>query len=172
MATYVDLNTVNNPTTGQPAPASWGDQIRENFEFLIDPPACSVYNNTTQSISDGSSTALTCNSEYFDNASWHSTVSATSRLTAPIDGRYLCVATIQWATNATGWRQLTFRVNGTTSYLCVQFAAVGASHTVIQSGNKLLPLTAGDYVEAIGFQDSGGSLNVTTLELGATFLTR
>jgi hypothetical protein len=29
---YVDLNTIHNPATGGVPPATWGDQIRDNFE--------------------------------------------------------------------------------------------------------------------------------------------
>ncbi len=29
---YVDLNTIHNPATGTIPPATWGDQIRDNFE--------------------------------------------------------------------------------------------------------------------------------------------
>ncbi len=31
---YVDLNTIHNPSTGVSPPASWGDQVRDNFEFF------------------------------------------------------------------------------------------------------------------------------------------
>lgn len=31
---YADLNTIHNPSTGTSPPASWGDQVRDNFEFL------------------------------------------------------------------------------------------------------------------------------------------
>lgn len=31
---YADLNTLHNPSTGVAPPASWGDQVRDNFEFF------------------------------------------------------------------------------------------------------------------------------------------
>lgn len=31
---YVDLNTIHNPATGTAPPATWGDQVRDNFETL------------------------------------------------------------------------------------------------------------------------------------------
>lgn len=31
---YADLNTIHNPASGVAAPASWGDQVRDNFEFF------------------------------------------------------------------------------------------------------------------------------------------
>lgn len=31
---YADLNTIHNPSTGVAPPASWGDQVRDNFEYF------------------------------------------------------------------------------------------------------------------------------------------
>ena len=45
---YVDPQTIDNPTAGNPIPAAWADQVRNNLEFLIAPPTCSVYTNPTQ----------------------------------------------------------------------------------------------------------------------------
>lgn len=172
MATYVDLNTVSNPTAGQPITAAWGDQVRENCEFLIDPPACSVYSASAQSVATGTtSVALLAGSEYFDNAAMHSTASNTSRITAPIDGRFLVTATVQFAANATGNRRMAFRVNGTTTY---ESTLVGgtATNSIVTTAARMFTLSATDYVECVVWQTSGGNLNVTLLELAATFLTR
>src|SRR5678815_101030 len=71
--------------------------FRNNGEFLIDPPAFSVFNSTAQSVADATATALTADSESFDNAAWHSTGSNTSRATCTTAGRYLPFATVQYA---------------------------------------------------------------------------
>ena len=34
MPTYADLNTIHNPATGTSPPASWGDQARDNDQYL------------------------------------------------------------------------------------------------------------------------------------------
>lgn len=31
---YADLNTLHNPSTGVAPPATWGDQVRDNFEYF------------------------------------------------------------------------------------------------------------------------------------------
>lgn len=31
---YVDLNTLHNPATGTSPPASWGDAVRDNFDYF------------------------------------------------------------------------------------------------------------------------------------------
>ena len=33
---YADLNTLHNPSTGTAPPASWGDQVRDNFVYFND----------------------------------------------------------------------------------------------------------------------------------------
>jgi len=169
---YADLNTLHNPSTGTAPPASWGDQVRDNLEFLIDPPACSVYHNTTQSLANDTTTALLANSEYFDNASMHSTASNTSRITIGTDGRYLFYATVTFAADGTGRRLVYLRVNGTTSYLLNSIAPPASPTTCVVPVIKSLPLVATDYVEVLANQNSGGALNTTLSEFYAKFETR
>ncbi len=46
---YLDLNVISNPTPGQPLPAAWGDQVRDNFDFLVNgvPRVRAVATSTT-----------------------------------------------------------------------------------------------------------------------------
>lgn len=168
---YTDPNTVHNPATGTVAPAAWGDVVRDDLEFLIDPPACSVSNSSSQSIASGSSVVLNANTEAFDNDAMHSTVTNNSRVTAQTAGRYLLVSTVQFAANGTGRRGVNFLVNGTTNFSAA-FAAPLAANAIIVPGIRLVTLAATDYVEARAFQDSGGALNVDLIEFAVTFLTR
>lgn len=169
---YSDLNTIHNPTAGQVPPASWGDQIRDNFEFLIDPPACSVYHSTTASVSDATTTSLNANSEYFDNDSMHSTSTNTSRITIQTAGRYLFFATVQFAADTDGVRNVKFRINGSTEYECVQVPAVSAVNSIVLTATRAFVCSASDYVETRVYHTAGNALNVTLLEFGATWLTR
>lgn len=169
---YSDLNLIHNPATGTIPPASWGDQVRDNLEFLIDPPACSVYGSAAQSIADSTTTVLLANSENFDNASMHSTSSNTGRITGTTAGRFLVFSTVQFDANATGVRNLSFLVNGTTTVQCMQVLSGTAVSSIVLTATRALTLAAGDYVECRGRQTSGGSLGVTLLEFGVTYLTR
>ena len=147
-------------------------QARNNDEFLIDPPACSVFNSAAVSVATGtSSTALTANSEQFDNNAMHSTATNTSRITIQTAGRYLFVATVAFAANATGNRRLAFRVNGSTVY---ESTLVGgtATNSIVLTAPRMLTLAAADYVEALIWQTSGGNLDVTLHEFACTFITR
>jgi hypothetical protein len=172
---YVDLNTIHNPATGTIAPASWGDQARDNFEFLIDPPMCSVYASTAQAVATGTSTALTADSENYDSDAMHSTVSNTSRITAQEDGRYELTAMVFYAAG-TGRRVTSFLVNGTTALngdsrvSAVTGGAAGVTDQV--SISRTVTLTAGDYVEVRVNQNSGGNLNVTLDEFTVKFEAR
>lgn len=170
---YVDLNTIHNPATGLAAPAAWGDQVRDNLEFLIDPPVCSAFHDTTQIVATSTFTTLNANSEQFDNDGMHSTVSNTSRLTAVTAGRFLIAITIAFQASTTGSRALAWRLNGAGSDF--QRAAVPAAtagvETVLSTCFPLV-LGVGDFIEARAWQNSGGNLNVTLVDLTAMFLTR
>lgn len=170
---YVDLNTIHNPTTGGVPPASWGDQVRDNCEFLVDPPAASVYNSAAVSLTSGTQTAMNADSEFFDNASMHSTSVNTSRITFGTAGRYLLVTTVNFAANATGLRAVRFLVNGTTALQGIKVPAVtDGSETTLVTATRLYTFAATDYAEVQARQLSGGALNATLEEFGATFITR
>jgi hypothetical protein len=171
---YADLNSIHNPATGTIAPAAWGDQARDNFEFLIDPPACSVHSiGTPQSLTSNVLTALTAPNENFDNDAMHSTVSNTSRITGQTAGRYLFIANVSFAANATGGRLLDMAVNGATlTGSGMQFTSTGAGTPINLTYARMITLAVGDYVEARARQVSGGALNVELIEFGATFMTR
>lgn len=168
---YSDPNLTHNPSTGAVAPASWGDVVRDDLEFLIDPPTCSVFNSAAQSVADNTSVALTANSENFDNDTMHSTVTNTSRIAATTAGRYAVNAAVANAANGVGRRALDLRVDGTTVYNIDARLPISTNSMAV-TGMRLLTLAASQYVEAMVLQNSGGALNVTLNEFGAVFLTR
>lgn len=169
---YADIATIQTIATGQPFLAATLQQIRDNDEHFADPPACSVYNSTTQSIGNASNTVLTANSENFDNDSMHSTASNTSRITIQTDGRYLFSGTVLFAANATGARSVGFLVNGTTAYIATSTTNIGGSLAMGVSGMRAIVLAAGDYVECRAYQSSGGNLDVTLTEFACFWMTR
>lgn len=164
---FVDPDTVSDPTTGQPITAAWGDQVNANQNYLAtDRPHCSVYNSTTQSIATAPTyTAITADSELSDIGGMHSTVTNTSRVTIPTGegGLYRVFATVQFDSNATGYRHVEFFVDATTQYPCDQVPAVNGAVTII-SAARSMSLAAGSYVEVRCRQSSGGNLNVTLLD--------
>ena len=171
--TYTDANTIHDPTTGQVIPAAWGDQIRANQEFFVDPPACSIYSATAQTVANGAATGvdLVAASENFDNDSMHSTSSATERITCQTAGRYLLVATVNFASNTSGSRRVAFLLNGATTY-GASVAAPAPTNSTVLTAVRAIILVAGDYVTCNVWQTSGGNLDVTLVEFAATYLTR
>jgi hypothetical protein len=170
---YVDPNTIHNPTTGSVAPAAWGDVVRDDLEFLIDPPVCSLSGAAT-SAANLTIVTLTCNTEIFDNDAMHSTVTNPTRITAQTAGRYDITAVVRYDfTAGGGGRLLQFFHNATTQYNVAQVASttVASRDTIISGGRKIV-MAAGDFVEVRARQDSGGTINVTVDEFAATFLTR
>lgn len=145
------------------APNDTAKFLRGDATWAAAAPAFSgvaVYNTATQSINSATQTAVTWDTELLDTASYHSTVSNTSRLVAPTTGKYLITASVEFATSATGQRYLKIWKNGSTTDL-----AFDSQHGVLTYQTSLectlvLALTAGDYVEAVVYQDSGGALNI------------
>lgn len=166
---YVDPNTIHNPATGTVAPASWGDTVRDDLEFLVDRPGCAVYNSTTQNVSTSSNTTLTADSELYDLDSMHSTVTNTSRITATTAGKYRIGALVEWDSDATGRREVYLLVNGSTVHtLTIGNAVAGMT----QNGTKILTLSAGDYVEVRVWQNSGGTRTPTLRQFSAQHVAR
>lgn len=169
---YSDPQLTHNPATSTIAPAAWGDVIRDDLEFLIDPPTCSVYNSAAVSVPTSTGTTLNANSENFDSDGLHSTVTNSSRITAQTGGRYLGTASVQFAANVTGIRQVQFLLNGSP---IVASVARGPGFTGSDSFVKTfiaVVLAPGDFIEVSAFQASGVSLNTTLVEFFAQFLTR
>jgi hypothetical protein len=118
-----------------------------------------VYNSANIACANATVTALTFDTERYDSDSIHSTVSNTSRLVAPLAGRYLITGMMRYAAAANNTRYAQIRLNGTTFIASNSLiAAVSDNHDL--SVATIYQLAAGDYVELIAYQNSGGSVNV------------
>lgn len=147
--------------------AEWNTDLVDNIQFLANPPHCAVRHSSNQShTTNGAWQAVVFNTEDEDTANLHSTSSNTSRITIPagLGGLYAVSACIEFAGSAAGLRALGLRKNGT-----------GGSGPNIkgrgQQGNPgtnsswcwlatTVKLAAGDWIEAVAFQNSGGALNI------------
>jgi hypothetical protein len=130
----------------------------------------SVYDSTNQAISNGVTTALTFNLEYFDTNGYHSTSTNTSRLTVPAGkaGYYLITAQGTYAKNATGGRSIVFYKNGA----WLRYSADIAGSSSFYVGNEMTVvynLAEADYIELFTYQNSGGSLNFDKTDGGGQF---
>ena len=144
--TAADLNTYN----------------RDNVKWLGgDKPHCRVRNSTTIShTSTGNYQALTFDTERVDVGPMHDTSSNTGRLTVPSGGGgfYAIGGCIEFFANATGRRGIQVRRNGTTVIARNESSIGGNDHPITIA--TVYQLSAGDYVELMGLQASGGNLNM------------
>lgn len=120
-----------------------------------------VYSNVALTLATATLTALPFNAERQDDEELHSTSSNTSRITFARAGRYLIGAHAWYAPNATGIRALFLRLNGSTRIAEEQRPASGTAGPRINVVT-MYEVSATNYVEAIGYQNSGGNLNIDT----------
>lgn len=136
--------------------------VYTDFNDCFNAPHCTIYNSANISIAvSGTAQALTFDSEVVDSGNMHSVSVNTSRINIPAGGTgiYLLNGACRFAANATGYRQLEFRVNGVTTIHLHRELNAGAGGPSYVSIGCIYPLTAGDYVELLAAQSSGGALN-------------
>jgi hypothetical protein len=160
------LTTVTSPVTGTLiSSTTFGIPVANDITVLANPPTAKLRNSVTQSITNNvaAGTAITWDTEDFDTAGGHSTVTNTSRYTcqAGYAGKYRLDATVWWAVNATGRRDIWFAVNGVTVAGTGGSVLPGQALIVPMSTVAIVPLVAGDFVEVFVFQNSGVALTTT-----------
>ena len=140
--------------------ADWNTYVRDNTAFLHAPPRCSIVNSGNQSIPNAADTDLTFDTEEYDTDTMHSTVTNQERIVAKTAGVYLVSCGVEFAANTTGSRQVKITVNNA--------SVVGYQNTTSTLNNVVVRLNVAaqiymdvdDYVKAVVYQDSAGSLNV------------
>lgn len=156
------LQTVTTPVTGTPiSSTTFGVPVANNLTVLANPPIARMRNSTTQTAATSTYTALTWDTEDFDTVGGHSTVTNTSRYTVQTGyaGYYRVTGAITWASNATGRRTATIAVNGTNKAGTeTNSGAAGSANPWTIFTQAILLLAVGDYVELVGWQNSGGNL--------------
>lgn len=171
MATVPSEDTL---AVGGKITATWANSdIRDAINFLASGmPRVSVSNSAAHSHTSGTSLLLTWDTEAYDNDTMHSTSTNTSRLVATTAGTYQVTARAAFASNATGIRSLDVRKNaagaaagGTRIGYDSQTPVTGAVTSVAVICDVVL--AANDYIEAFGFQSSGGALS-TDVSAGLT----
>jgi hypothetical protein len=121
------------------------------------PDGARVYNSAAETIANNTATALTFDSERYDNGGLHSTTSNTSRLTAQKAGKYLITGHVRWGGSSVNDRSLWIRCNGLTEIAeCTSFPS--NADPANMSIATVWHLAAGDYVELFVAQNSGGNL--------------
>lgn len=126
-------------------------------------PGARVYSSSAFSVPNATLTAVSFNTSRFNNsATW--AVGNPTRLTAAATGVYMITGHAHWASSAAGsYRHLTVRLNGSS-----RITGQDRAGTVMPFRHShvaaIYRLSAGDYVELCVQQDSGGALNLESVE--------
>ena len=154
-------DTILDPGVGVGITSAWADQLNTVIAYLMrDHPHCRVRNSANISISTATTTALTFDTERVDVGAMHSTASNTSRITITDPGWYEVGGSFRFAANATGFRALIIRANGTTIIDQLMVPAAAGEDMFLSSSTQY-QFVADDYIELCAYQSSGGNLNVT-----------
>lgn len=89
------------------------------------------------------------------------TIPASSGGRSAYDGIWVVACGLIWTANATGYRELNLRLNGTTYLARTNTAAISGS-SIGQNVPWVGFLQGGDYVEAVAYQTSGGNLTAAS----------
>ena len=124
---------------------------------------CHLRNSTNTSINSGSLVFLSWDTEDYDTGPLHDTGTNPSRITIPAGGNtgvWIFSGGVEWAANATGYRNIVIIKNNTTalaaSTIAPAPATIGTEHSVFAFDDAP---AVGDYYELRVSQTSGGALN-------------
>lgn len=126
------------------------NSLRDGINFLLNPPRVLLTNSAAQSVaSGGGGTSLTFDTEVYDTDAMHSTAANTDRITINTDGTYMVSMSARTQFNSAGpTRQMRLHKNG----------AVFAYSDPAAALTLDVPCVAGDYLQAVVYQNSGVAL--------------
>ena len=158
--------SLNHLADGQ---VDWFSRVDGNWTTLenrLTESSCALYKSASQAISATTDTAISFDSENYDNGSIHSTSTNNSRITVSAAGRYVFWASVVTDLTTQDLKQW-FRINGAT--------VDGYGHCVLPQFSRIdfgltavLNLSANDYVELV--VNSANACNVVGGNVaGSTF---
>jgi len=135
--------------------------IDSGTETKISNDECTIVLTSDKTITNNTDTALSFdkvfvgNSRYFD-------INSPTKLTIPTSGYYSISACIVYVTNSTGYRKVTFKLNGLVrrGLSSLTINANGTIEDYLNISSSSIYLNEGDYIELYTDQNSGGDLNI------------
>ena len=145
--------------------ASLNTNVRDNTGFLFKPPMC-VVSRASQTFANGTTANIEfTDAETVDTDAMHVTtpVATATRITIVTPGVYVLTANTNWG-SATGRKILRFIKNGT----------VDGPQSDIESGQGqsiswTTSFLAADFIQVLGYQNSGGGIFATNAFFSATW---
>lgn len=142
---------------------SWNNstgQVQQSA--LVSASMARAYGTAATSATNGAWTAAALAAENFDTDSYHDNTTNNSRITIPSDGTYLFVGQINFAASAAGTiRGVALRANGSAYRAAYYQPPMGATYENALQISLIYQFVAGDYIQIVGFQDTGAALNIT-----------
>lgn len=135
-------------------------------------PNVRVTKSANQTIVPGTPIALTWDVETFDTANLHSTTTNNTRLTASRTGKWLVMASVGWATETAGYRQVMIRANfgGGTDYAFAAVPMDANTDRITLNVTALVNLNSDEFVEIVVIHDSGADRTVTSASSSAAMV--
>lgn len=131
--------------------------------ILSNLPTCRVTKSANQSLNDMTPTVISWNQEAFDVGNFHNNAVNNDRLTVPVGlgGLYFVSFQLQFASSGGGTteRYVEVHKNGVAIFKTL---IQNATNDVYLNSATLITLAAADYLQIVGFQNSGGALNVVS----------
>lgn len=155
-----------------PQPRTWvvGDTVsaarlnalRDAINFLLNPPMFAGYQATAQSIPNLTETAVIIDTVTQDSATGYN-VSTPTRYTAQYSGWYEVVGKVNFNSTASGFRAVSFHVNGNAVVPNPQAnePTSGGVNNIEPVAVGTVYLNAGDYVELTAYQNTGAAVPLT-----------
>lgn len=134
--------------------------------------ACKLRNSANISVNDVTITTITFDTTLFDTSAMSVTA---NRITFRAAGKYQVGFNAAWDANLTGFRQIYIQKNGT---VVVASSRLAAADSITHEASGVIDVVRDDYIEALAFQNSGGTRTLTaaageyTLSFWAHLLSR
>jgi len=131
---------------------------------------CSLQNAGNYTISAGTVTSLTWDTEVFDVGGYHSTSTNTSRITIPSGkgGYYNVVMNALWGADFAEPHQIRLLKNGSLIFIAT-FATPGSAASYGTTQSQIVAGAVADYFEFAVYQDSASSRTLTAGSTGSSF---
>lgn len=154
--------------------ANVNTHLRDNLNWLAnDHPRVSARRTSVASTAHLTPAYMAFDaSDEFDTGAMHDPASNNTRLTVPSGGGglYIVNATVTWAANATGGRDIRLHKNGSQVTGMIDTRAAKPAGDTVNRLTEHLALVATDYLQLEVLQDSGGNLNITDARFQACWV--
>lgn len=163
MTTWVTPSgaTASTPATAADFETHMTDLLHLRERTTQKPKVRARRTGTAITLATGTNTAVEFDAELLDSHAMHDTSTNPSRFYAPTgySGWYHILGGVEFNANATGVRELAIRANGSDILGRVRSVPASGQNWMVQV-SAYVYLAAGEYVELIATQTSGGNLDI------------